>query len=279
MLRSVRLSQAVWISLSRPNDRIWICTIENVNSLFDLLLTSVDSNFTQTLNANMFIHPHESCLLFFVQKPKMKQQQFSLCQTNSRPLFHELFLIAVHSHGPRSVCAGARLFCRERAAVMPQLAASVGGAKQRKKYRLRKIASGWGGSAYAEEETGMWCTARGQATVSLRRRDNRRGVHAAVSGLSVHTTGHSFNLTLHSFWGCWKYRVATFFRLPNQNRSSLTENDEWRGALNASRKGKKGFVYHSQSQINCSSDHSTHNKATLKLTSTGGVLKYEQTRK
>lgn len=45
-------------------------------------------------------------------------EQSLLCE-KCRPLFHELFLIAVHSHGHTVSDSGASRSCRERAAVMP----------------------------------------------------------------------------------------------------------------------------------------------------------------
>lgn len=42
-----------------------------------------------------------------------------LALSKCRPLFHELFLIAVHSHGHGASDRRTSLWCRERAAIMP----------------------------------------------------------------------------------------------------------------------------------------------------------------
>lgn len=71
-----------------------------------------------------FLKKKKNLNLYYSRQMCNMQEQFSLSVKMPTSFFHELFLIAVHSHGHGASVPRTRLCCRERAAVMPQPLAS-----------------------------------------------------------------------------------------------------------------------------------------------------------
>lgn len=155
------------------------------------------------------------------------------------PLFHELFLNAVHSHeesAPRT-----RMFCRVRAAIMPRSLVASFALKNQKKTRFAwKPPYSFNLLAAAPETTFLYLGPNSSKAPFLRARlfVNESTLAApeyscsddvGSGGLILHFTGFSLTQRAELFcvWGCKSHFYGAELRRLNRERFSFIPPEQW----------------------------------------------------